>query len=120
MLFRSFVLADGGTLFLDEVGEIPLPLQAKLLRVLEDGSFLPVGASRELKVKVRVIAATNADLHKKISEKLFREDLYYRLARYTVDVPPLRERREDIPLLANHFLQMFAMETGRAARKSVV
>jgi DNA-binding NtrC family response regulator len=109
-----FVLADGGTLFLDEVGEMPMPLQAKLLRVLEDGTFLPVGASREVKVDVRVVAATNADFQKKISEKFFREDLYYRLARYTVVVPPLRERKEDIPLLANHFLHMLAMETGRA------
>ncbi len=108
-----FVLADGGTLFLDEVGEMPLPLQAKLLRVLEDGSFLPVGSTRETNVDVRVLAATNVDFPQKISQKLFREDLYYRLAGYTVEVPPLRERKEDIPLLAEHFLRMFAAEMSR-------
>ena len=111
----SFVLADGGTLFLDEIGDMTPDIQAKLLRVLEDGLVLPVGASREDRVDVRVVAATNSDLQAAISEGTFRQDLYYRLARFPIVVPPLRERREDIPLLARHFLRMFAAEMGREA-----
>ncbi|MCH8294261.1 sigma-54-dependent Fis family transcriptional regulator [Candidatus Poribacteria bacterium] len=105
-----FELANGGTLFLDEIGDMPLELQAKLLRVLEDGTFTPVGGTQEQQADVRVVAATNADLHAKIASGAFREDLYYRLARFPVQVPPLRERKEDIPLLANHFLEMLAQE----------
>jgi DNA-binding NtrC family response regulator len=108
-----FELARGGTLFLDEVGEMPLGLQAKLLRVLESGAFLPIGADREQKADVRVVAATNANLEEKIGDGRFRQDLYYRLARFTVRTPPLRERREDVPLLAEHFLRMFALEMTR-------
>jgi DNA-binding NtrC family response regulator len=108
-----FELARGGTLFLDEVGEMPLALQAKLLRVLESGAFLPVGADREVESDARVVAATNADLERKIADGQFRQDLYYRLARFTVRTPPLRERREDVPLLAEHFLRMFALEMTR-------
>ena len=111
----SFVLADGGTLFLDEIGDMSSEIQAKLLRVLEDGLVFPVGASRETRVDVRVVAATNSDLQAAMSEGTFRQDLYYRLARFPIVVPPLRERREDIPLLARHFLRMFATEMGREA-----
>ncbi len=101
-----FELADGGTLFLDEIGDMPATLQAKLLRVLEDGEITPVGATRSRHVDVRVLAATNADLQAKIAAGEFRQDLYFRLARYTVETPPLRERREDLPLLAAHFLEV--------------
>ncbi len=107
-----FELAHGGTLFLDEIGEMPLQLQAKLLRVLEDGCFIPVGGTHEKHVDVRILAATNVDLQAKIQGGLFREDLYFRLAGFTVHVPPLRERPSDIPLLADHFLRMFATEMG--------
>ncbi len=107
-----FELADGGTLFLDEIGDMPLPLQPKLLRVLDDGCFVPVGGSREKHVDVRIIAATNQNLPQKIAEGKFREDLYFRLEGFRVTVPPLRERKEDIPLLTAHFLKMFATEMG--------
>jgi DNA-binding NtrC family response regulator len=107
-----FELAHRGTLFLDEIGDMPLPLQAKLLRVLEDGIITPVGAGTGKSVDVRVIAATNVDLHAKIASGAFRQDLYFRLARFTVITPPLRERPEDIPELARHFLNHFAVEMG--------
>jgi DNA-binding NtrC family response regulator len=107
-----FELADGGSLFLDEIGDMPLALQAKLLRVLEDGCVTPVGAAKEKQVDVRVIAATNANLQTKIAAGAFRQDLFFRLARFLVAVPPLRERREDIPLLAEHFLNLFSLEMG--------
>ena len=105
-----FELADGGTLFLDEIGDMPVTLQAKLLRVLEDGRIMPLGASREKKVDVRIVAATNADLSRQIAGGSFRQDLYFRLAQFSVEVPPLRQRREDIPLLARHFLRLFSQE----------
>jgi DNA-binding NtrC family response regulator len=108
-----FELANGGTLFLDEIGDMPLALQAKLLRVLEDGYITPVGGNQPRQIDVRVVAATNADLQRKIDTGGFRDDLYFRLARFTVEVPPLRARREDIPLLAQHFLATFATEMGR-------
>ena len=108
-----FELADGGTLFLDEIGDMPLGLQVKLLRVLEDGCVMPVGASEPRQVDVRVIAATNADLDARITAGTFRADLYFRLARYTVATPPLRERLEDVPLLAAHYLKVFAAEMGQ-------
>ncbi len=103
-----FVEADGGTLFLDEVGEIPIGLQAKLLRALETGAVRPVGGGAERKVDVRIVAATNRDLARAVQEKSFREDLYYRLHVIPVHLPPLRARREDIPLLVEHFAQRFA------------
>ena len=109
-----FELADGGTLFLDEIGDMPAALQAKLLRVLEDGEVTPVGATKSRRVDVRVLSATNADLTAKIAAGDFREDLFYRLARYTVATPPLRDRRDDLPLLCAHFLEVFAHETGSA------
>jgi DNA-binding NtrC family response regulator len=108
-----FELADGGTLFLDEIGDMPQDLQPKLLRVLEDGSFLPVGGTHERHADVRLLSATNQDLQSRIARKEFRQDLYFRLAQFTVAVPPLRDRPEDIPLLAEHFLKMFADEMGK-------
>ena len=107
-----FELADGGTLFLDEIGDMPLEMQAKLLRVLEDGCITPVGGTRERRVVVRILSATNTNLQNKMGEGVFREDLYYRLAGFTVVAPPLRDRPEDVPLLADHFLSLFATEMG--------
>jgi DNA-binding NtrC family response regulator len=108
-----FELAQSGTLFLDEIGEMPRHLQAKLLRTLEDGTFMPVGGHHEKKVDVRIIAATNANLPTKISAGYFRDALYYRIASYIIQVPPLREHKEDIPLLVKHLLSRFAVEMGR-------
>jgi len=107
-----FALADGGTLFLDEIGDLPLELQAKLLRTLEEKAVLPVGAVQEKAVDVRVVAATNSDLHMAIDEGSFRQDLYFRLAAFPLQIPALRERRDDIPLLAQHFVDLFAIEMG--------
>ena len=107
-----FVLADGGTLFLDEIGDMPPQVQVKLLRVLEDGVVMPVGTGWSKQVDVRILAATNADMRTRIAEGTFRQDLYYRLARFTVEIPSLREHDEDIPLLAYHFVKMFATEMG--------
>ena len=101
----KFEEADGGTLFLDEVSQMPLALQAKLLRVLQEQEIVRLGESQPRKVDVRIIAATNRDLPTMIEDKSFREDLYYRLAVVTIELPPLRERREDIPLLIEHFLE---------------
>jgi DNA-binding NtrC family response regulator len=107
-----FQMADTGTIFLDEIGDMPLALQAKLLRVLEDAIVTPVGSSGQHKVDVRVIAASNARLQERIAAGAFREDLYFRLARFTVTAPPLRDRLEDVPLLSFHFLRLFAAEMG--------
>jgi two-component system, NtrC family, response regulator AtoC len=100
-------VADGGTVFLDEIGEMPLPLQAKLLRVLEDHTFRRIGGSRSISVDVRVIGATNTDLEKAIEERRFRSDLYYRLNGVQIRVPALRERPEDLPALISFFLDHF-------------
>ncbi|CCH53660.1 two component, sigma54 specific, transcriptional regulator, Fis family [Fibrisoma limi BUZ 3] len=108
-----FELADGGTLFLDEIGEMPIDLQAKLLRVLQEGEFERVGSTKTLKVNVRLIAATNRDLEKEISEGRFREDLYYRLNVFPIQSLPLRERKEDIPLLVRHFCTKHGPGIGR-------
>jgi len=106
-------LADGGTLFLDEVGTLSLPIQAKLLRVLHGGAFEPLGSTRTVYADCRIIAATNADLREEVREGRFREDLFYRLNVITIRMPALNERREDIGLLANHFLAMYAARNNR-------
>jgi DNA-binding NtrC family response regulator len=109
-----FEVADGGTLFLDEIGNLPMKLQSRLLRVLQSGEFQRVGSSRTQRVDVRVLSATNVDIQTEISEGRFREDLLYRLNTVEVRLPPLRERREDIPLLANHFLRQQAAQYRKA------
>ena len=112
-----FEEADGGTLFLDEIGEMNLELQSKLLRVLEDGTFNKVGDSKVTKVNTRIIAATNKDLKKETEMGTFRLDLFYRLAVFNIYLPPLRERKDDIEILANHFLKEFAMKLNRKVIK---
>jgi PAS domain S-box-containing protein len=108
-----FELADGGTLFLDEIGEMPLELQAKLLRVIQDGEFERLGSPRTLKVNVRIIAASNRNLEEEIRSRRFREDLFYRLSVFPITIPPLRQRKEDIPLLVNYFVAKFNKKTGK-------
>ena len=113
----KFEMAEGGTIFLDEIGDIPPKLQVDLLRVLQERSFYRVGGSQEVHVDVRVIAATNVNLQQAVAEGRFREDLYYRLNVIAIRIPPLRERREDIPLLAQHFLERLAHELGKDVRE---
>jgi DNA-binding NtrC family response regulator len=110
-------VANGGTLFMDEIATMGMDTQAKILRVLQDRRFMHLGGIQELQVDVRIIAATNIDLRKEVREGRFREDLFYRLNVICVDLPPLRARREDIPLLAQHFLDFYANENGLAPRK---
>jgi len=111
-----FEVADGGTVFLDEVGNISLSIQAKLLRVLQEREFTPVGGTKAKKVDIRLIAATNKDLEKMIKEEVFREDLYYRLNIVPISLPTLKDRQEDIPLLAVHFLKKYAEEMGKTIK----
>jgi formate hydrogenlyase transcriptional activator len=108
-----FELAHGGTLFLDEIGDLPLDLQAKLLRVLQDGEFERVGGTKTLKVHVRLIAATNRDLEGAVAEGKFRADLYYRLNVFPLHIPPLRERLEDVPRIVRHFVMLYAAKMGK-------
>ncbi|MBE9571517.1 MAG: sigma-54-dependent Fis family transcriptional regulator, partial [Proteobacteria bacterium] len=122
-----FELADGGSIFLDEIGDIPLPTQISLLRVLELKTFQRVGGTRTLKVDTRVICATNKDLSHAVKEKLFRKDLFYRINVVSIHMPPLREKKSDILFLANHFLRKYCAETkknipriSRAAMKILI
>jgi transcriptional regulator with PAS, ATPase and Fis domain len=110
-----FQLAEGGTLFLDEIGEMPPPLQTKLLRALQQKEVQPVGGAPTA-VDIRVVAATNSDLHRRMEDGVFRRDLYYRVAGYALRVPPLRERREDVPALVEAFVRAFGRETGKRVR----
>ncbi|HXU33080.1 MAG TPA: sigma-54 dependent transcriptional regulator, partial [Thermoanaerobaculia bacterium] len=112
-----FEVADNGSIFFDEIGNIPLDIQAKLLRVIQEKEFMRVGAIENIKVDVRIIAATNAALSDMVAQERFREDLYYRLNVITITLPPLRKRTEDIPLLAQHFLARFAAENEKAIRE---
>lgn len=106
-------MADGGTLFLDEIGEMPLPMQVKLLRVLQEGTFYPVGGREQKKIDIRLVSATNAQLPELVKQGRFREDLYYRIKGITLETPALDERREDIPLLIQHFLQQIAAKSAQ-------
>jgi len=112
-----FELAEGGTIFLDEIGEMGITLQSRLLRVIENKTFRRVGGVKDLKVNTRIISATNRDLKKAIKEGKFRSDLYYRLQVIPIYLPPLRERKEDIPLLANHFISVFNREFKKNVKK---
>ncbi len=112
-----FEVANGGTLFLDEIATMGMDTQAKILRVLQDRRFMHLGGIQEIQVDVRIIAATNIDLRQAVRDGRFREDLFYRLNVITVDLPPLRSRREDIPLLVNHFLEFYANENGLSPRR---
>ena len=111
-----FELADGGTIFLDEAGDIPMPMQAKLLRVLQEHEFERVGGTETLRVDVRVVSATHRDLETLIAEGKFREDLYYRLNVFPITLPPLRNRLEDLPRLVEHFVAKFNRVTGKSVR----
>src|SRR6058998_1336231 len=113
----KFALADGGTIFLDEIGTMSPTLQSKLLRVLQEREFEPLGAERTQKVDVRVIAATNRDLRQMVADEKFQEDLFYRLNVIPIEIPPLRDRREDIPALVEHFVRKHAQRTGRRVEK---
>jgi transcriptional regulator with GAF, ATPase, and Fis domain len=108
-----FQMADGGTIFLDEIGELSLDLQVKLLRVIQESEFEPVGSSKTIKVDIRIIAATHRNLFELIKENKFREDLYYRLNVFPIEVPPLRERNDDVILIAKTFIQKFARRINR-------
>jgi transcriptional regulator with GAF, ATPase, and Fis domain len=108
-----FELADGGTIFLDEIGEMPLELQSKLLRVIQDGEFERLGGPRTVKVDVRIIAASNRNLEEEVRNGRFREDLFYRLNVFPITIPPLRQRKDDIPLLVSHFVTKFGKKTGK-------
>ncbi|MEW6236852.1 MAG: sigma 54-interacting transcriptional regulator [Candidatus Omnitrophota bacterium] len=108
-----FLLADGGTILLDEIGDMPFPLQAKLLRALQEGEIQPLGSTKTLSIDVRVIASSNQSLKEMVKRGAFREDLYYRMNVIAIDLPPLARRREDVPILADHFIQQLRIKTGK-------
>ena len=110
----DFELADGGTLFLDEIGDMSLPAQAKVLRALQENKIVRVGGEKEIPVNVRILAATNKNLKAEIEKGNFREDLYHRLSVVVINVPPLRERKDDIPLLVSNFMEIIAQDMGKA------
>ncbi|OGC12121.1 hypothetical protein A3K48_06620 [candidate division WOR-1 bacterium RIFOXYA12_FULL_52_29] len=112
----KFEIASGGTIFLDEIGSLPLPMQAKLLRAIQEKEIERVGGQKPIPVDVRIVSATNSDLREEIKNRKFREDLYYRLNVIPINLPPLRERKEDLPLLANHFLAKYNREFGKKIR----
>jgi transcriptional regulator with GAF, ATPase, and Fis domain len=112
-----FELADGGTIFLDEIGELPLELQSKLLKVIEDGEFERLGSPRSVKVDVRIVAATSRNLEEEIKTGRFRQDLFYRLNVFPITIPPLRKRKEDIPLLVRYFVANFSRNHGKRITK---
>ncbi len=112
-----FEQADGGTIFLDEVGELTLPMQAKLLRVLQERTFERVGGNHPVKVDLRIIAATNRDLTDMVAKGTFREDLYYRLNVFPITIPPLRDRGSDVITLADHFVARFAQDSGKDVKR---
>jgi len=114
--YGRFELANGGTLFFDEIGNVSINIQTKLLRVLQEREITKVGGSQVIKVDVRIVAATNKDLQKAVKAGTFREDLFYRLSVVPITLPPLRERRDDIPLLANHFLRKYNKKRGKNIR----
>ncbi len=112
-----FEATDGGTIFLDEVGDLPLPIQIKLLRVVQDKTFKPIGETEEISVDVRIISATNKDLENRVIQGEFREDLFYRLNVIQIRIPPLRDRKEDIPILAHYFLERYSNELGKDIKR---
>ncbi len=111
-----FLAANGGTIFLDEIGEMPMPMQAKLLRAIQEREIQRVGGDQTIKVEVRILAATNKNLKEEVENGRFREDLYYRLNVLSLELPPLRERLEDIPLLAAHFLRQYALKNEKIVK----
>ena len=115
----KFEFANHGTMFLDEIGDMSFPLQAKLLQVLQDGEFSRLGGKHDVRVDVRVVAATNKDLEQAVADGQFREDLFFRLNVVCINLPPLRERREEIPLLADYFLKKYSVQYNKPLRRSV-
>jgi len=114
-----FEMASQGTIFLDEVSELPLILQVKLLRAIQEKTFRRVGGTEDIKVDVRIIAATNQDLKRKVLTGGFREDLYYRLNVVSMEIPPLRSRKEDIPILVDHFVRKYSKEFGKRRQQDI-